>query len=481
MINESSELQLAGSVSPEELQASVEKQVTHAVNCSERTLANLTPIPVSLTFRCDEIPVLSWLHRVSTSPRVYWRGRDGGMEIAGVGTAATVMTNDPSEISSAFNKIEAILSASSENHFLKFFGGSRFDPQGDVDGLWKQFPCLWFVLPRLIITRDGEDFYLTVTTCWNGKDEIKDLQTRLLESYDLFIQVLARRNRDELPPVLSRLDTPTRGRWSANVGRVLSEVAAGRVEKAVLARRTDLKTSAPLDPCSYLESVTVDNQNCFSFMFEPTRGTAFVGASPERLFRMSGRRISSEAVAGTIAAGGNDLEARVNAENLLSSEKDRQEQRCVADELRAKLEGLCESVSGHGSPGVMRLVNVQHLVTRFDGTLRRATRLDDIYRTIHPTAAVCGAPQEAARKLLREIEGFDRGWYASGVGVIGHQAAEMAVAIRSALVTDEMVSLFAGAGIVKGSDPESEWQELEHKISVGLAAFARGASESRSR
>ena len=83
-------------------------------------------------------------------------------------------------------------------------------------------------------------------------------------------------------------------------------------------------------------------------------------------------------------------------------------------------------------------------------------------------------------KLLREIEGFDRGWYASGVGVIGQQTAELAVAIRSALVTDEMISLFAGAGIVKGSDPELEWQELEHKISVGLKVFARGASESRS-
>ena len=405
MINESAEFLRAGSVSPDELRASIEAQVSDAVSGLERT-ADMLQVPISFTLRCDKMPILGRLRRASISPRVYWRSRDGGLEIAGVGSAATVMTNDPSEIHGAFDRIEAILATTSENQFLRFFGGTRFDPYGNVDELWRQYPCLWFVLPRLTMTRDGDEFYLTATTCWDNKTEIEELRPRLLESFELLLNRPTERECHDLPLVASRLDTPTRGRWSANVGRVLGEIASSRVEKAVLARRSDLMISESGDPCSYLESVMVGNQNCFGFLFEPKRGTAFIGASPESLFKISGRSISSEAVAGTIAAGSNDHETRANAERLLSSEKDRKEQRYVADELRAKLEGLCETVSGHGSPSVMRLANVQHLVTHFDGTLRSETKLGDIYRTIHPTAAVCGAPQEAARQAATRNRGL---------------------------------------------------------------------------
>ena len=139
-----------------------------------------------------------------------------------------------------------------------------------------------------------------------------------------------------------------------------------------------------------------------------------------------------------------------------------------------KLAELCDAVETTGDPEILQLSNVQHLITRLEGTLKPAINPSDILAAIHPTAAVCGTPAKAALALLKEIERFDRGWYASAVGVISHQSTELAVAIRSSLITGRTLSLFAGAGIVKGSDPDSEWQELENKIAPAINALAGG-------
>jgi len=243
----------------------------------------------------------------------------------------------------------------------------------------------------------------------------------------------------------------------------------------VLARRCDLQLSDTLDPCRYLETLIAQGKRCYGFLFQPNRSVAFVGLTPERLFNVTGNHVVTEAIAGTIAVGDSNEETAANAAQLLERDKNRHEQRYVVDGLRAKLVELCDSVEPTGSPQVLQLTHVQHLITRLAGTLKPSVTLSDIYAAIHPTAAVCGTPSKTALSLLKEIERFDRGWYASGIGVISNQSTELAAAIRSGLITGRTLSLFAGAGIVRGSDADLEWQELEHKLAAGINALTGGS------
>jgi menaquinone-specific isochorismate synthase len=462
------------SISLPKFQASVDQQVTEAVSRLEKLTGSFESIPISYTTRCEKINVLRWLQRVSVYPRVVWRDRDSDLEVAGIGSACTITADHPKDFAECFERIDRISKLQPNNPLLRFFGGTRFDPQTAPDQLWQSFPGLWFVLPQLTVTRNGDELFLTVTALWDGSSEIDEVRTRLHESLDLFFHQGDTTDKP-LPHIAARSDTPARKQWSAGVARALTEIAAGRIDKVVLARRCDLQLSGALDPCRYLETLIAQSRRCFGFLFQPSRSVAFVGLTPERLFQLTGNHLVTEAIAGTIAVGRNDQETAANAAKLLESGKDRREQRYVVDGLRLKLAELCDAVETTSDPEILQLSNVQHLITSLEGILKPATNPSDILTAIHPTSAVCGTPAKAALALLKEIEHFDRGWYASAVGVISHRSTDLTVAIRSSLISGRTLSLFAGAGIVKGSDPDSEWQELENKIAPAINALAGGS------
>jgi menaquinone-specific isochorismate synthase len=121
---------------------------------------------------------------------------------------------------------------------------------------------------------------------------------------------------------------------------------------------------------------------------------------------------------------------------------------------------------------VLKLHQCQHLRTHIEGILEQDNTDADLLRTLHPTPAVGGLPKEGAVRWIAEAEPFDRGWFAGPVGWIGGDSAEFAVGIRSGLVSDTTLSLYAGAGIVPGSEAEQEWAEIENKLSpfVGILA-----------
>jgi menaquinone-specific isochorismate synthase len=461
------------SISLPRFQASIDQQVTEAVDRLEKLTGKFESIPISFTARCEKINILRWLQRVNVFPRVYWRDREGDIEVAGVGAACTISADHPRDFAESFKRIDRILNLQPDNPLLRFFGGTRFDPQTAPDQLWRLYPALWFVLPQLIVTRSGDEFFLTITALWDGVSEIDEVRMRLYESLDLFFHQ-GDTTDIQLPYISSRTDIPDHRHWSAGVTRVLTEITAGRIDKVVLARRCDLQLSGALDPCHYLETLIAPSKHCFGFLFQPNRSVAFVGLTPERLFQLTGNHLTTEAIAGTVAIGNNGTETAANAAQLTDSDKNQREQRYVVDGLKTKLAELCNAVEANDAPEILQLSHVQHLITRLEGTLKPAINPSDILTAIHPTAAVCGTPSDLAFTLLREIEPFDRGWYASAVGVISHQSTELAVAIRSSLIADRTLSLFSGAGIVRGSDPDSEWQELENKIAPAISALARG-------
>ncbi len=150
--------------------------------------------------------------------------------------------------------------------------------------------------------------------------------------------------------------------------------------------------------------------------------------------------------------------------SLLTSDKDQREHAYVRDSIEAVLNAYCESVTVDQEASEMRLARGRHLVSRVTGVLSTPVSDFELVEKLHPTPAVGGHPTATAVSVIRDLERFDRGWYAGPVGWVGRDAAEFAVALRCGLVSGNQLSLFSGAGIVKGSEPDLEWQEIEQKI-----------------
>jgi salicylate biosynthesis isochorismate synthase/menaquinone-specific isochorismate synthase len=240
------------------------------------------------------------------------------------------------------------------------------------------------------------------------------------------------------------------------------EACGSELVKVVIAR--EAVSAGSIDPVAAFFAAAAKFPLCRAFLIRNGE-TTFIGATPETLCRIKGEQLETEALAGTAAPGA--------GEALLKSEKDLREHRLVIEDIKEALSPLAADVRASPKPELLTLPNAVHLRTpitaRFSGSPAK------LVLALHPTAAVNGRPREAARKFLRERELFDRGWYAGVVGRVSNGQAELRVALRSALVGGAEARLFAGVGIVTGSDARAEWLETERKLAamrdaLGVAA-----------
>lgn len=250
--------------------------------------------------------------------------------------------------------------------------------------------------------------------------------------------------------------------WSEGVRAILERIEEGALEKAVLARAVEIEAPGNIDPVAVFESLLSANSECFRFFVRPANDAAFVGASPERLVARLGKEAISDAVAGTAPGAA-----------LLESGKDRSEHAFVVRHIVEALAPLCERIDAEAEPSLQRHRHLAHLKTRIAGRARSGAHVLDFVERVHPTPAVAGSPRDAALAAIRALEPSHRGWYAGAVGWMrGDGLGDFTVGIRSAMIHDRRALLFAGAGIVAGSDPAAEWAETEVKLSVMREAIA---------
>ncbi|MEY4939430.1 MAG: hypothetical protein RIQ93_1165 [Verrucomicrobiota bacterium] len=255
------------------------------------------------------------------------------------------------------------------------------------------------------------------------------------------------------------------GEYRAAVTQALGRIASGEFKKIVLARAQDVRAELPLHPLEMLNGLRERFPDCYSFSFSQGRGPSFIGASPERLVRVSKRILETEALAGSTRRGSTASEDAALADALLRSEKDGREQQQVLDDIVARLTPLGLEPEFSDRPNVRRLANVQHLHTPLRATLPDGIRLLDVLAALHPTPAVGGSPRTAAVNRIRELERFPRGLYAGALGWINARGGgEFFAGIRSALVQGSHARVYAGAGIVAGSTAEKEFAETELKF-----------------
>ena len=406
----------------------------------------------------ENIDVTGWLSSQTAPMQVYWCSRDGGFEMAGVGVADVLMADSRDATARVLADVARGIETGDAE--LRYYGGLRFYDLHPTDGLWRSFPACRFVLPRFELVREAGRTRLVCNLRPQGGEA--EIQSALAQLDTL--QFTPAPPDQPLHKPTGRDDCPDRAGWARNVSAALADLQDGALGKIVLARRSSLEFDAPPHATDLLRRLKDVTPECFHFGFQINRSEAFVGASPERLYRRRGRALETEAVAGTRPRSGDEqADAELGAE-LLHSDKDRREHEFVRDAIRATLEPVCRTLRSDSEMSLLKLARGQHLFTGFQGELREGLSDAALLGLLHPTPAVGGCPTDEAVRRIRQWEGFDRGWYAAPVGWIGRDAAEFAVAIRSALVRGNSLALFAGAGIVTGSTAEGEWDEIEHKI-----------------
>jgi len=263
--------------------------------------------------------------------------------------------------------------------------------------------------------------------------------------------------------------------WQILVESALTAIRSGPLDKVVLCRRIGLRGRRPFDLRRLLAALTYLFPSCQVISIE--RGeTRFVAATPERLLRVHGRQVEVDAIAGTAARSASAPRDAALTAALQASGKDQREHAMVVEAVREVLDGCCDAVQVPAVPRVMQLHNAQHLWSPVSGRLRDATDLFTLAERLHPTPATNGKPQVEARQWLHRMEPLERGWYTGVAGILEAGAnpqldGELWVLLRCAQIQGDEAQLYAGAGIVLGSDPLAEWRETGHKLAAIATAL----------
>ncbi len=351
-------------------------------------------------------------------------------------------------------------------------GGFAFAPDGGAAPHWARFGAAGLSVPELALARRGRDVRLTVAVLAAPDDVPEDLVARVER------RLAATRERplpllDPAPSGRFRIaSTAPPEHYEAAVARAVERIEAGAFEKIVLAREVAVHAPAPHDTAAVFGVLRAGFGSCFVYC--AGRGdTAFVGASPELLVRREGLRASTVALAGSTRRSADPAVDTHLGEQLLHSEKDREEQAIVTRRIARALKPLSVWVAAPDEPGIVRVANIQHLATPIRAQLTQPRSALELAGLLHPTPAVGAEPHATAAPLIPAFEGLDRGWYAGPVGwTDANEDGEFCVALRCALLRGVEARLYAGVGVVRDSDPAAELAETEVKLGALLPVLS---------
>ncbi|XP_055831177.1 isochorismate synthase, chloroplastic isoform X3 [Solanum dulcamara] len=432
----------------------------------------------------EQIEALQWLHAQNhlLLPRCFFSGRRVASEmcingtsshsklvsVAGVGSAVFFTHLRPFSLDD-WRAIRRFLSKKCP--LIRAYGAIRFDATANIASEWSAFGSFYFMVPQVEFDELEGSSIIAATIAWDNaaswtyQRAIDALQATIWQLSSVLMTV-----QKTIPHshILANTHVPGKASWDHAVKRALQIISRNDsvLIKVVLARSTRVVTAADIDPLTWLARLKVEGENAYQFCLQPPHSPAFIGNTPEQLFHRDRLSICSEALAGTRARGGSELLDLKIEQDLLSSAKDHNEFAIVRECIRRRLEAVCSSVLIEPKKAIRKFPRVQHLYARLRGRLQAEDDEFKILSSVHPTPAVCGYPTEDARAFISETEMFDRGMYAGPVGWFGGEESEFAVGIRSALVEKGLGALiYAGTGIVEGSDSSLEWEELELKTS----------------
>ncbi|MEL6179964.1 MAG: isochorismate synthase [Myxococcota bacterium] len=427
-------------------------------------------------------------------PMMVWQTPEGDTQLA-LGALSVLSAEGPGRFEALARGCTAVASQlpdPSMARWVRWYGGFAFLDRV-VSPQWSAFGAGRFVLPEATLAAHSGGPTTFQWAMWIEPEGHPKAYVRRALERSLYWSERLRRARKatwaerRTTPMAPRRDDPSHAdsqAWMKAVDEAAAEIRApdSPLKKVVLARQVEV-VSASLDVAALLKTLRESQPGCHTFMVSE-RGTAspeaskasngaegrvFLGATPELLVRKRGRELQADALAGS---------APITAppEVLLDSPKERIEHALVVETIEQALAPLCSELDVPLTPELLRLATIHHLRTPIRGRLDKPLSVLELAARLHPTPAVCGLPAADARALIHQVEtgqGFDRGWYAGGVGWVDAQGdGSIVVALRSALVEHHRAHLFAGAGIVGDSQPEAEFAETGLKLQAIARALA---------
>lgn len=426
----------------------------------------------------DPLCIFTALRRADAGACFFWEKPADQSALVGAGVAATIETSGSERFSNSAKAWQTMLNHAIIRHDISdtgpvLFGGFTFDPLSQRTSLWSNFPDGLLILPEILFRYTGHQVTLTINRVVRDADDI--------EQWAIDIENRLKLLREAIYPIHDMPDSPLQIRdiqpaaeWMEQVKRLVEQIEQGAFEKVVLAREIEVKrkdSSTPFDISTTLSRLRENYPGAYVFALQ--RGKQFfAGATPERLAQANDGQVHTMALAGSAPRGETEQEDERIGTELLASGKNNQEHAIVVAMVREALKQYCANVYEEGTAQLLKLKNVQHLKTPLRGELLPGHCLLDIIAALHPTPAVGGFPQQVALEAIRLVEQFERGWYAAPLGWLdAHGNGEFAVALRSGLIDGDTARLFAGCGIVAGSDPQAEFAESCLKFQVMLRAL----------
>jgi salicylate biosynthesis isochorismate synthase len=401
-----------------------------------------------------------------------------GLAIAGLGCAHAIEAAGPERFAAVSLRWREIRAEAECDPIdgppgsgLAAFGGFAFDPEGGASPDWRGFAPGSMLVPEISLARQANVTWLTVNAEVSPGDTRDDVMGRIERRLDslrsgplpLFDPHLTGRYEvaSPMPPA----------HYEEAVARAVQRIRDGEFEKVVLAREVDVHAPAAHDPGAIFGLLREAFES--SYVYAVGRGDAtFIGASPELLIRRQGQRATTVALAGSARRSADPAVDDHLGEQLMRSDKDREENAIVARRIARTLRPFSVWVTAAPEPVVVRVANIQHLAAPIRAQLAAPMDAVELVGHLHPTPAV-GAEPDSALSVIPALEGFDRGWYAGAVGWTDASGdGEFLVALRCALLRGGLARCYAGGGIVRDSDPAAELAETEVKLQVMLPVLA---------
>jgi len=456
----------------DEVVARLRESVERAVRRSRRALVSVTT-EVDVADPCAAV----FASRLASDRWFCWEQPDREFALAGLGVAYEAASRGGGRFADIAEEClrtgrDAILD---EPRGLPagagpaWLGGFAFDSEGGASSPWSSLPPGSLVLPELSLCCSGERAFLTLNAVIQPGEDVEE------RSAALAARLAGLRAEAPLPMLDPHPTSHAEIRsahppadFEAAVAAATARIGAGEISKVVLAREVLVSAGAAHDTAALFGAMREQFPACFCFCVG-TPEAAFIGASPELLVRRSGASVSTVALAGSTRRSSDPAVDDHLGEQLLRSDKDRREQRIVSKRIVRALRPHAVWVEAAAEPEIVKVANIQHLATPVIAQLADPHSAIELAGMLHPTPAVGGEPWPQAAAAIAELEAMDRGWYAGPVGWMdATEDGEFCVALRSALLRDREAHLFAGVGVVAGSDPAAELAETEVKLQALL-------------
>ncbi len=452
-------------------------------NCQNRCQAENDSLIVSVTQSISRIDPLATLQRFAFPQQrtFYWENQQENSAIAAWDSCQEELITTPNRLekTQAFidryrDKIVETGETNCPEVGIKFLTSFTFFP---FSASSSPFPAATIFIPKWQVTSTKNSCFLTYNFTLSAQTNPTRIQGEIQSGMEAIEQQSHSLIRFPFPffshgsKPLHQKETVQQDQFKKAVAFALKEIQEETLSKIVLSHYLDVVSRLRFDPFLSLHYLRQKHPACYIFSVGNDQGTTFIGATPERLFSLRKQRLISDALAGSAPRGKSAIADQKFAQTLLNSEKERREHQAVSDYISQQLTALGLTPQ-RSRRQLLKLNNIQHLWTLIQADVPSEIQPLDIIAQLHPTPAVAGVPSAIALEKIRDYEPFDRGLYAAPIGWLDlHGNAEFMVGIRSAMIHKNHARLYAGAGIVAGSNPDKELAEVQLKLQAMLKAL----------